>query len=96
MLLSRSFYICNCFSSSRRERHGFFPIGRGSVGSNFQLYLCLAPSPRAYYINIIGYYSLFITPNVVNGRFFDVNGEQNKKARGHPRIKDNCRLFFRI
>lgn len=29
---------------------------------------------RAYYIDIIGYYSPFIAPNVVNGRFFAVNG----------------------
>ena len=33
----------------------------------------------AYYIDIIGYYSLFIAPDVVNGQFFEVNGMQNTK-----------------
>ena len=33
--LSRSYPIC--FSSSLSERHGFFPTGSGSVGSNLQL-----------------------------------------------------------
>jgi hypothetical protein len=47
---------------------------------------CLAPSQRAYYIDIIGHYVSFDFTNVVNGRFFAVNGNDvatkpNKKEK---------------
>ena len=58
-------------------------VGSSSTG-------CLAPSQRAYYIDIIGYYDPFDFTNVVNGRFFAVNGKKTKSPQisvlhRHPR-----------
>lgn len=46
--LSKSYPIC--FSSSRKERHGFFPTGSLSVGSSLQLYTKCA-FPFTWYLN---------------------------------------------
>ena len=45
-------------------------------------HFCLSMS--THYIDIIDYHSPIVSPDVVNGRFFEVKGEQNKKAHGHP------------
>ena len=60
-----------------------FVFGINLKGSSVQLSEIiiskrLSPAKRAYYIDIIDYHSPIVFPDVVNGRFFAVNGMMGK------------------